>query len=540
MEKKGIMISIVKKYGQRFGLILVSALLVAHGGGLPSESEYQCDDYLWIDSNSTCTTGSAISQLQGKTKIDGNLVIYGAMPADLSALSELQTVGRDLVIRTTTGLVHLHGLEKLRNIGGKVVIESNYDLKSLAGLSVPEQLKGLTVQMNGPLQDLKGLENLKIVDGDLVVSKNLSVPAITDLKKLKSVTGGISLNNLSEQVDLYELRNIKTLNGELNINTLPKLVSLKGLEALTEVTKAVTISHTTITDTYALNALTKANKILINNNAELLTISLNNNLALHSFDSDINASQLLIQINKKLSLIEGAINLTKFDVLKIEDSPALTHISGFYNLSDVHHISLQELDLPDLAILNQLTSNWFMRIAHFPKLTHLPEMPLLSDWGSVYLEYLPELVDLGSVSAKKDLSSLTLDHLDKLTNLSTAASMTIRSLTANSNAELTSLSGPSFDNAESRIYEVLLDGNAKLTDIGALSNIKQIDRLTISNNPLLSALPLTQLSRVQNFTITNNGSLCGSKVNALLLQVLPVLGATLNALTIGNKACEII
>jgi len=93
------------------------------------------------------------------TEIPGNVLITGDVGA-LDGLSQLASIGGDLVVDNPSLYYDLSGLNNLTSIGGNLMLERTY-LSSLTGLNNLSSLGGdLVISRNIWLNDLRGLENI--------------------------------------------------------------------------------------------------------------------------------------------------------------------------------------------------------------------------------------------------------------------------------------------------------------------------------------------------------------------------------------------
>ncbi len=223
------------------------------------------------------------------TEITGNLGIqyyenYGSPITDLSPLTNLNSIGGDLIIQHCGTLENIDGLENINQIEGQLIIQNNNALSNLDGLSgltsindnliianMPnlKNIDGLTnlqsiqgnlnIEMNQDLMNLNGLSNLSSVNGNIQMRNNFSILNLDGLSKITSVNGELKILSNSELTNLNGLGNLSSVGGDLVIGSNINLLNLDGLSNLTSVGGSLGISsNPAITD---LDGLSNINSI---------------------------------------------------------------------------------------------------------------------------------------------------------------------------------------------------------------------------------------------------------------------------------------
>ena len=157
--------------------------------------------------------------------IHGDLVLDGVN--DLSGLSSLRQIDGHLMI-SYTELENLDGLENLEHIGGILHFQFNEQLSDISALSQIDSLyEDLIIRGNGPkltdfdlqslkyiagdveivineMDNLQGFESLNKIDGNFEISSNINLTAVNAFPNLESINGGtfkISWNPLLFHLD---------------------------------------------------------------------------------------------------------------------------------------------------------------------------------------------------------------------------------------------------------------------------------------------------------------------------------------------------
>ena len=160
----------------------------------------------WEDGN---LSQSWKSYPQLKSKIEGSIAVFGktgrlsAGISSLSLISSLESVAGSLFIYDLDSLVDLKGLEKLKIIGGGLIVSNNDGLASLQGLNSLTSINGsMILNSNQLLLSVKGLEALEVVSGQLIMKGNGNLISLSALTSLTRVGSSLLINNANEQLAL--------------------------------------------------------------------------------------------------------------------------------------------------------------------------------------------------------------------------------------------------------------------------------------------------------------------------------------------------
>lgn len=204
-----------------------------------------------------------LEELGNKKKITirGDLLIGEVN--DLSSLSTIEKINGDLIFsfedndfnHNPKNLHSLKGLNNLKFIGGDLIIsETSLDnLKGLDNLSIIEG--NFTVKRNERLENLNGIEKFKKVNS-LYIIRNKSLNSLKGIDSL-TFSGDLTISSNELINTLEHLGNVSTIN-RLNISSNPKLNSLKGLESLKEIKSNLSVSgNKNLNSLLGLNNITK-------------------------------------------------------------------------------------------------------------------------------------------------------------------------------------------------------------------------------------------------------------------------------------------
>jgi hypothetical protein len=166
-----------------------------------------------------------LTRLEGCREIEGALFLYAADLTTLAPLHALERIGDDLGITVGEGagepgadhLASLAGLESLREIGAKLMIERNPNLADLRALANLTRVGSIFIRENGKLGSLEGLHNVSRT-GSFICEYN----ALADLdgaRGLRSVRDNLYINH----EPLSTLRGLSGLEsaGQVSLEALP-------------------------------------------------------------------------------------------------------------------------------------------------------------------------------------------------------------------------------------------------------------------------------------------------------------------------------
>ena len=205
---------------------------------------------------STCTAADAISTSDDSSpealKVLRRLTyikfasIYGDSATDASIFSRVEKVG-NLKIQSGRETFSLRGLENLKIVEGNLSIESK-GLRDLQGLNnlelvgkvyVPETMMiydggVFTISTNYKLENLDGLESLEEV-GQLYIGLNAKLEDIDALSSLKRVNQSIAIDSNPKMKSLRGLDSLESAKGFFHItenSALPQCEAKALLERL--------------------------------------------------------------------------------------------------------------------------------------------------------------------------------------------------------------------------------------------------------------------------------------------------------------------
>ena len=246
----------------------------------------------------------------------GHLVIRGnPLLKTMQGLSGLRRVeANEFSISANNSLENLDGLESLKLVAGELVIEDNdslINIDALASLSevTIEPSFSIRIQRNRQLANLDGLASLTKIDGGLIIHLNDSLSDVGGLSNLTEVGTWLHIAANHELTHIDGLKGLTTV-GSLGLINNTNLSNIHGLEALHTVNWWLEITHNPrLVDLAGLSALRKVglapspmSGVLIEHNALLKGID-----GLSGLQGI--AGSLVVQNNASLSDCQGVLTL---------------------------------------------------------------------------------------------------------------------------------------------------------------------------------------------------------------------------------------
>lgn len=175
-------------------------------------------------------------QYPGCTSIFGNLRVEASdlfTITNLEALSQIETIGGNLIIQNNPDLVSLAGLDQISQVGGRLAIQNNPELISIAGLhglvAVDQDFRLIG---NASVINFSGIENLQEIGGSFTIQDNDGLFNFEGLDKLVEIKNDFSIKENEALIDLKGIESLSLISGQLMIDDNNSLVSLNALEAL--------------------------------------------------------------------------------------------------------------------------------------------------------------------------------------------------------------------------------------------------------------------------------------------------------------------
>ena len=238
---------------------------------------------------------------------------------DISNLTNLSSIGGDLVIQENPALTNLDNLANLMTVGGNLNLQYNEALTSISGFTDLNSIGGfLNIAHNDVLGSITDFANLSVIGGNLFIENNPALTNVDDFYNLSFLGGFVRVSYNDVLTTLAGFTNLTALLGELNIYDNNALSVISGFANVTSINGFLSIkNHPLLSNLNGLSNLisTEGNFHIVNNDgltnldafANLASIGgnlqINNNATL----TDCCAIQPLLE---NQDAIEGSITIT--------------------------------------------------------------------------------------------------------------------------------------------------------------------------------------------------------------------------------------
>ncbi len=144
-------------------------------------------------------------------------------------------IAGDLELTDIEGLTNLVALSKVISIEGSLIIQLNADLVSLDGIEKLQNIGKRLVIDNRSLANINGLSSLSSIGGDLILSSNDHLTNIDGFSKLTIIGGGLYIMQISSLREVDGLSSLDSIGGILEIISNDSITNLNGLSSLISV-----------------------------------------------------------------------------------------------------------------------------------------------------------------------------------------------------------------------------------------------------------------------------------------------------------------
>ncbi|HHS95786.1 MAG TPA: T9SS type A sorting domain-containing protein, partial [Phaeodactylibacter sp.] len=186
-------------------------------------------------------------------EMSNDVIISEAEPGNitnLNGLIEIKNIQGKLKIESNESLPNLAGLDSLSFVGDNFEIINNNSLFSLSGLGNTHTISGkLKIENNDNLQNLTGLDSLHYIQGNLLIKNNQSLASIENLQNLDSIAGYLVVAYNPTLTSLHGLQNIAPQSIQSQIPVNPDIAIYQNPELstchVTSICEAIALPQTT-------------------------------------------------------------------------------------------------------------------------------------------------------------------------------------------------------------------------------------------------------------------------------------------------------
>lgn len=234
------------------------------------------------------------------TNILGSIMItdlYTGEITNLNSFNKIKTIGGQLVIGDNSILSTLEGLNNITSVNGNIEITENESLKYITLDSLKYIGGDFDINSNALLSDISPLSKLKIIDGKLHMFGCPNITSVGAFNSVESIGGDIVIASLDSLENLNGLNNIGTIGGSLRIGFNTNLKNIDGLVNVSSIDGMIFIWENDSLQSISglLNTTSIGGSLVINNNNSLLSLEGLDNIEPHTIES------VSIQLNTSLS-----------------------------------------------------------------------------------------------------------------------------------------------------------------------------------------------------------------------------------------------
>lgn len=348
-----------------------------------------------------------------------------------------------------------------------------------------------------------------------------SVTSLSGLSRIVYIQEGLSINN-SSLINTSGLVNLKRIDKFFYIAFNENLTSVNGFENLEYIGGNITINGNpsltsinidNIKDT-GYNEIFNSRIINISGNTSLTSINTLKKLRRYNGRLDFSSNNALTTIDGMDSL--KYLDFTNIFGTSLSSLPFLSKLDSIKNLTIQGPMAITNIDeLSSIAYLNNLTIINCQNLQNTNGLSHLKSI------GSLYIGTCPALtaINLDSLSHAFSLSFQDLSGLNSINNINKLQKTTALSISDMQN--LTSITG--FSTLAGIYQQFFLENNPLLDDISGFFNIKYLNEIKFTNNPLVNTCcfiaDLQRIGRIQSLIyLENNGLECSDILELLALN----------------------
>ena len=392
---------------------------------------------------------------------------------------------------------------------GDLILQTRMDVERVKGCS---RIAGNLIIASSTLEDLRGLEALRVVDNTLRI-----VPEAWD-------TIGVDPRSAPDSV-LKSLAGLEGLTSVLALELM--VVPLDSLESLAHLEHAERVIIWNVARLRDLQGLSRLawNMLIVAQNPDLQSLD-------GLSDGTSNAAQLVVYDNPNFETLANWHAPTKLDSLWLLNLPMLTSLAGLEALETVGQLIVDACNsLRDLSGLEKLTSVSSAHIQDNERLQSLAGLSIQHGATDLAIVNNPQLESLGRVIGAQatQLQAIQLFGLPKLTSLAdfgelpAAATLTIQtcdglvdltglnmlrnvnSLQLIDSIGITSLKGLDSLQSANTLY---IDGLTALSSLQGAPQLRELGHLTLLNSPKIADLRgLDGLTRVSQMSARSNAGL---------------------------------
>ena len=221
--------------------------------------------------------GTTLDVVSSVHHVTGTFTIHAANAiSDLSGLSGLQVLERELYLSSIAGIENLSGLDSLHTLGG-LTLQTGLSFTDYAGIPNVTVIgaQGFTIAGSSTMPaDFTGLNHLGVIEGDFSIAEQENLSSLNGLDSLKVVVGTFLVNQAGALEDLQGMPALSEIRGGISIVNNPVLLTMHGLDAITTTEGQVNVGGNALIEdmTGLMNLAEVGGNLTIRGNARLCPV----------------------------------------------------------------------------------------------------------------------------------------------------------------------------------------------------------------------------------------------------------------------------
>jgi len=272
----------------------------------------------------------------GCKHIEGYVYMLG-MVADpitnLDGLSQIESMGAELIISGCDNLLNLDGLSNLHTIEGYFRLQGNVQLTQIGGLSNLSAVRGdfFYLSDNTELLNLEGLSNLDTIAGIFHLYENPRLKTLHGMEQLKYAGERFNIFRMDSLEQVDGLESLNRVDGDFAIEDCARLTQISGLNHAINIQGGLVLTGNPLLDDCAVQAVCDylenppSFSAFSNNGTNCSSKSAVEMACLTSFTTDLIETTTVLFPNPTHGLVQWTDAGTPVQVLQVLDVQGKTY-----------------------------------------------------------------------------------------------------------------------------------------------------------------------------------------------------------------------
>ncbi|SFW36484.1 YARHG domain-containing protein [Cellulophaga fucicola] len=230
--------------------------------------------------------------------IGGNFSINLNQVKEMNMFNNLVKVGKNMGIGTKMTVVDLtNSFKKLTHINNNFYIRSTKTLEYFSGPNALVDIENIVVTGNEKLISLQGFNGLKTIRGGIKIEDNITLTGVDGFNSLKTINERFSIEDNPVLVSIRGFKSLEFIN-DLWVDENKKLADLSGFSNLKSSNKIYLRKNYSLEDLTGFSSLERVNEELdLHDNSELKSLKGLENLVYIEKFLEITGNKKLVNYN---------------------------------------------------------------------------------------------------------------------------------------------------------------------------------------------------------------------------------------------------